>query len=47
MTEAVVQSTTIKILRTLANPTSGSARVAGHDLPRQRDTAPRDHQVQE
>jgi len=31
------KSTTIKILCTLASPTSGSARVAGHDVVRQRD----------
>jgi ABC-2 type transport system ATP-binding protein len=31
------KSTTIKILCTLANPTSGSARVSGHDVVRQRD----------
>jgi len=29
--------TTIKILCTLANPTSGSARVAGHDMRSERD----------
>jgi ABC-2 type transport system ATP-binding protein len=32
------KSTTIKILCTLANPTSGFARVAGHDVRRERDT---------
>jgi ABC-2 type transport system ATP-binding protein len=31
------KSTTIKILCTLADPTSGSARVAGHDVKRERD----------
>ena len=41
------KSITSKILCTLANPTSGSARVAGRDVPRRRDTAPRDRQVQE
>ncbi len=35
------KSTTIKILCTLANPTSGGARVAGHDVVRQRDTVRR------
>jgi ABC-2 type transport system ATP-binding protein len=35
------KSTTIKILCTLANPTSGSARVAGHDVQKQRDTVRR------
>jgi ABC-2 type transport system ATP-binding protein len=35
------KSTTIKILCTLANPTSGSARVAGFDVVRQRDTVRR------
>jgi ABC-2 type transport system ATP-binding protein len=35
------KSTTIKILCTLANPTSGSARVAGYDVQRQRDTVRR------
>jgi len=35
------KSTTIKILCTLASPTSGSARVAGHDVVRQRDTVRR------
>jgi ABC-2 type transport system ATP-binding protein len=35
------KSTTIKILCTLANPTSGSARVAGYDVVRQRDTVRR------
>ena len=35
------KSTTIKILCTLANPTSGSARVAGYDVLRQRDTVRR------
>ncbi|HEY7278710.1 MAG TPA: ATP-binding cassette domain-containing protein [Trebonia sp.] len=35
------KSTTIKILCTLANPTSGSARVAGYDVRRQRDTVRR------
>ncbi len=35
------KSTTIKILCTLANPTSGSARVAGHDVQRERDTVRR------
>jgi ABC-2 type transport system ATP-binding protein len=32
------KSTTIKILCTLADPTSGSATVAGYDVRRQRDT---------
>src|SRR5581483_2993940 len=32
---------TIKILCTLADPTSGSARVAGHDVLRERDTVRR------
>jgi ABC-2 type transport system ATP-binding protein len=32
-----INSTTIKILCTLANPTSGSARVARYDVLRQRD----------
>ena len=31
------KSTTIKILCTLADPTSGTARVAGHDVVGQRD----------
>src|SRR6201996_9474323 len=31
------KSTTIKMLCTLAKPTSGSARVAGHDVVRERD----------
>ena len=31
------KSTTIKILCTLADPTSGSARVAGYDVVRERD----------
>jgi len=35
------KSTTIKILCTLADPTSGSARVAGHDVKRERDTVRR------
>ncbi len=35
------KSTTIKILCTLADPTSGSARVAGHDVVRDRDTVRR------
>jgi ABC-2 type transport system ATP-binding protein len=35
------KSTTIKILCTLADPTSGSAKVAGHDVVRQRDTVRR------
>ena len=35
------KSTTIKILCTLADPTSGSARVAGHDVVRERDTVRR------
>jgi ABC-2 type transport system ATP-binding protein len=35
------KSTTIKILCTLARPTSGEARVAGHDVVRQRDTVRR------
>jgi ABC-2 type transport system ATP-binding protein len=35
------KSTTIKILCTLARPTSGSARVAGHDVTRERDTVRR------
>jgi ABC-2 type transport system ATP-binding protein len=35
------KSTTIKILCTLANPTSGSARVAGYDVVKQRDTVRR------
>ena len=35
------KSTTIKILCTLADPTSGSARVAGHDVRRERDTVRR------
>jgi ABC-2 type transport system ATP-binding protein len=35
------KSTTIKILCTLANPTSGLARVAGHDVVRERDTVRR------
>jgi ABC-2 type transport system ATP-binding protein len=35
------KSTTIKILCTLANPTSGSARVAGYDVLRRRDTVRR------
>src|SRR6202042_246352 len=35
------KSTTIKILCTLADPTSGSARVAGHDVVKERDTVRR------
>jgi len=35
------KSTTIKILCTLAEPTSGSARVAGHDVVAERDTVRR------
>src|SRR5215831_4661753 len=35
------KSTTIKILCTLADPTKGSARVAGHDVMRNRDTVRR------
>jgi ABC-2 type transport system ATP-binding protein len=35
------KSTTIKILCTLANPTSGSARVAGYDVVKDRDTVRR------
>jgi ABC-2 type transport system ATP-binding protein len=35
------KSTTIKILCTLANPTSGSARVAGYDVVKNRDTVRR------
>jgi ABC-2 type transport system ATP-binding protein len=35
------KSTTIKILCTLAVPTGGSARVAGHDVVRERDTVRR------
>ncbi len=35
------KSTTIKILCTLADPTSGFARVAGHDVLRERDTVRR------
>jgi ABC-2 type transport system ATP-binding protein len=35
------KSTTIKILCTLADPTSGSARVAGHDVVKQRATVRR------
>ena len=35
------KSTTIKILCTLADPTSGSARVAGHDVTKERDTVRR------
>jgi ABC-2 type transport system ATP-binding protein len=35
------KSTTIKILCTLANPTSGSARVAGFDVVKDRDTVRR------
>jgi ABC-2 type transport system ATP-binding protein len=35
------KSTTIKILCTLAEPTSGSARVAGHDVVTERDTVRR------
>jgi ABC-2 type transport system ATP-binding protein len=35
------KSTTIKILCTLASPTSGSARVAGHDVVRERDAVRR------
>ena len=35
------KSTTIKVLCTLADPTSGSARVAGHDVVRERDTVRR------
>jgi len=32
------KSTTIKVLCTLASPTSGFARVAGHDVVKERDT---------
>src|ERR1700758_576352 len=35
------KSTTIKILCTLASPTSGFARVAGHDVVKERDTVRR------
>ena len=35
------KSTTIKILCTLADPTSGTARVAGHDVVEERDTVRR------
>src|SRR6266571_1304194 len=35
------KSTTIKILCTLADPTSGSARVAGYDVRKQRDSVRR------
>jgi len=35
------KSTTIKILCTLADPTSGTARVAGYDVKKQRDTVRR------
>jgi ABC-2 type transport system ATP-binding protein len=35
------KSTTIKILCTLANPTSGTARVAGHNVVKERDTVRR------
>jgi ABC-2 type transport system ATP-binding protein len=35
------KSTTIKILCTLADPTSGTARVAGYDVMKQRDTVRR------
>ncbi|HEX6527455.1 MAG TPA: ATP-binding cassette domain-containing protein [Streptosporangiaceae bacterium] len=35
------KSTTIKILCTLADPTSGTARVAGHDVVTERDTVRR------
>ncbi len=35
------KSTTIKILCTLADPTSGTARVAGHNVVRERDTVRR------
>jgi ABC-2 type transport system ATP-binding protein len=35
------KSTTIKILCTLAAPTSGTTRVAGYDVKRQRDTVRR------
>jgi ABC-2 type transport system ATP-binding protein len=35
------KSTTIKILCTLAGPTSGTARVAGHDVVKERDTVRR------
>jgi len=35
------KSTTIKILCTLAEPTSGTARVAGYDVTRERDTVRR------
>jgi ABC-2 type transport system ATP-binding protein len=35
------KSTTIKILCTLADPTSGTARVAGHDVTTERDTVRR------
>jgi ABC-2 type transport system ATP-binding protein len=35
------KSTTIKILCTLANPSSGSARVAGYDVVKDRDTVRR------
>ena len=39
VTEPVVQVT--EVLCTLANPASGSARVAGHDVVKQRDTVRR------
>jgi ABC-2 type transport system ATP-binding protein len=35
------KSTTIKILCTLADPTSGTARVAGYDVVKNRDTVRR------
>src|SRR5919108_5143815 len=35
------KSTTIKILCTLADPTAGTARVAGHDVTTERDTVRR------
>jgi ABC-type uncharacterized transport system ATPase subunit len=35
------KSTTIKILCTLADPTSGAARVAGYDVVTERDTVRR------
>src|SRR5271157_1411102 len=35
------KTTTIKILCTLADPTSGTARVAGHDVVKERDTVRR------
>ena len=37
------KSTTIKILCTLVDPTSGSARVAGYDVRKQRDTVSRNN----